>query len=161
MSWPTGRGEAALLAPTRHSACRRCSFGSLSVTSTEDRESVQLPGLVPVVRHAVALPVIAAGGIATAADVTTVLRAARWPPWSAPCCCTTGERTRPGLRPLLQPWLPPTDAARWARSHTGPGRTGGALRPERPSRLRQSARGCPLRDQRRASIIRNPDTSSL
>ncbi|MER5182616.1 nitronate monooxygenase [Streptomyces sp. NPDC002896] len=75
MSWPTGRGEAALLAPTRHSACHRCSFGRLSVTSTEDRESVQLPDLVAAVRHAVALPVIAAGGIATAADVTAVLRA--------------------------------------------------------------------------------------
>ncbi|MER5214771.1 nitronate monooxygenase [Streptomyces sp. NPDC002838] len=64
-----------MLAPTRHSACHRCSFGSLSVTSTEDRESVQLPDLVAAVRHAVALPVIAAGGIATAADVTAALRA--------------------------------------------------------------------------------------
>lgn len=54
--------------------------------------------------------------------------------------------------------LPPTDAARWAWRHTRPGRTGGALRPERPSSLRQSARAYPLRDQRRPSIIRNPDT---
>ncbi|MGP4050287.1 nitronate monooxygenase [Streptomyces sp. 2A115] len=75
MSWPTGRGEAASLAPTRHSACHRCSFGGPSVTSTEGRESVRLPGLVAAVHHAVALPVIAAGGIATAADVTAVLRA--------------------------------------------------------------------------------------
>lgn len=64
-------------------------------------------------------------------------------------------------RPLLLPWLPPTDAAMWAWSHTGPGRTGGALRLECPSSLRQSARSCPLRDQRRASIIRNPDTLKL
>ncbi|MFJ8539338.1 nitronate monooxygenase [Streptomyces sp. NPDC093591] len=36
---------------------------------------VQLSDLVAAVRHAVALPVIAAGGIATAADVTAALRA--------------------------------------------------------------------------------------
>ncbi|WP_280882497.1 nitronate monooxygenase [Streptomyces pseudovenezuelae] len=67
----TGRGS--LVGTTRRSACHRCSFGSLSVTSTEDRESVRLPRRRR--PHALALPVIAVGGIATAANVTATLRA--------------------------------------------------------------------------------------
>src|SRR4051812_6089945 len=115
MSWPTGRGEAALSAPTRHSACHRCPCGSLSVTSTEDRESVRLPDLV-------------------AAMVGTVLlRTRRADPTGAQAAAAAGclRRTQPGG----------FGATRGLEEQAGA--TAGASSP-----LRQSARGCPLRDQR-------------
>lgn len=103
------------MAPTRHSACHRCSFDSLSATSTEGRESVQLPVLVAAVRHAVALPVIAAGGIATAADVTAALRAGAVAAMVGTVLLRTQESgpDRDSGR-CCGLWLPPTDAARWA-----------------------------------------------
>ncbi|MGY1500605.1 nitronate monooxygenase [Streptomyces sp. QTS52] len=126
-----------------------------------DRESVQLPDLVAAVRHAVALPVIAAFGIATAADVTAALRAGAVAAMVRHrSAAHPGERTRPGLRPLLRP------AASDGRSQVGlephgawtnrRGATAGASIP--PSAVGSC---CPLRDQRRASIIRNPDNLSL
>ncbi|WP_330285463.1 nitronate monooxygenase [Streptomyces sp. NBC_00576] len=143
----TGRGS--LVGTNKaYSAGHRCSFGSLSVTSTEDRESVQLPDLVAAVRHAAALPVIAAGEIATAADVTAALGAgAMAATVRHRSAAHPGERTRPGPRAAAAAGCLPRDAARWTWSHTGPPSTVGSC--------------CPLRDQRRASIIRNPDSLSL
>lgn len=120
-----------------------------------------IPDLVAAVRNAVALPVIAAGGIATAADVTAVLRAGavaamvgtvllrarRADPTGAQAAAAAGcfRRTQPGG----------LGATRGLEEQAGRYATGAS------SPLRQSARGCLLRDQRRASIIRNPDTLSL
>ncbi|MEU9191266.1 nitronate monooxygenase [Streptomyces sp. NPDC048484] len=74
----------------------------------------------------VQLPVIAAGGIATSADVTAALRAGAVAAMVGTVLLRTQESGPTGLRPLLRPRLPPTDAARSAWSHMGPGRTGGA-----------------------------------
>ncbi|MFJ9382044.1 nitronate monooxygenase [Streptomyces sp. NPDC101455] len=82
------------------------------------------------------MPVIAAGGIATAADVTAVLRAGAVAAMVGTVLLRTRRGDPTGLRPLLRPWLPPADAARWTWSHMGLGRTGGALWLERPSPLR-------------------------
>ncbi|MFJ7182368.1 nitronate monooxygenase [Streptomyces massasporeus] len=97
---------------------------------------VGLPGLVDAVRHALALPVIAEGGIAIDADVTAALRAG-----AGAVTAIVGTvllRSRESGRDrgsgrCCGLWLPPTDAVRWAWSHTEPEGTGGVLRLERPS----------------------------
>ncbi|MFC8143116.1 nitronate monooxygenase [Streptomyces paradoxus] len=124
MSWPTGRAA-----------------------------SVQLPDLVAADRHAVALPVIAAGGIATAADVTAVLRAGA----VAAMVSTVLLRTRRADPTGAQAAAAALNCLR----RTQPAGLGATRGLDASIPLRQSARGCPLRDQRRASIIRNPDTLSL
>jgi hypothetical protein len=93
-----------------------------------------LRDLVAAVRHAVTLPVIAALGNATAADVTAALRAGTVAAMVGTVLLRTQESGPDrGSGRCCGLWLPPTAAARWDWSRTGPGRAGGALRLERPS----------------------------
>ncbi|MEU3092117.1 nitronate monooxygenase [Streptomyces massasporeus] len=99
-----------------------------------DLQPIGLPGLVDAVRHALALPVIAEGGIAIAADVTAALRAGAVTTMVGTVLLRSQESGRDrGSGRCCGLWLPPTDAVRWAWSHTEPEGTGGALRLERPS----------------------------
>jgi hypothetical protein len=72
-----------------------------------------------------------------------------------PAPAQPGERTRPGLRPLLRPLAASDGRARWAWSHTGPGGTGGALRLERSSPFgsRPVVATCVIRNERPLSGI--------